>query len=103
MIAYFFIDTKGRRWLLMLSLALMLPFLLGTAFSFKATDGSPRQLGLTATFLVLYTMVSHSFQGRYHSFQGLYHPFQGRYHSNSRVSQVELRRDVADLQPRLGL
>lgn len=59
MIAYFFIDTKGRRWLLMLSLALMFPFLLGTAFSFKATDGSPRQLGLTAIFLVLYTMVSH--------------------------------------------
>ncbi|CAO1598709.1 hypothetical protein XANCAGTX0491_002469 [Xanthoria calcicola] len=57
MIAYFFIDTKGRRWLLMLSLALMLPFLIGTAFSFKAAEDSSRQRGLTATFLVLYTMV----------------------------------------------
>ncbi|KAI4099508.1 MAG: hypothetical protein LQ339_005935 [Xanthoria mediterranea] len=55
-IAYFFIDTKGRRWLLMLSLALMLPFLIGTAFSFKAAEDTSRQRGLTATFLVLYTM-----------------------------------------------
>lgn len=58
MIAFFFIDTKGRRWLLMPSLALMFPFLVGTAFSFQATEGSTRQKGLIATFLVLYTMVS---------------------------------------------
>lgn len=41
----------------MLSLALMLPFLIGTAFSFKAAEDTSRQRGLTATFLVLYTMV----------------------------------------------
>ncbi len=55
MIAYFYIDSKGRRWLLMLSLAAMFPFLLATAFSFEA-DNPPKD-GLVATFLVLYTMV----------------------------------------------
>lgn len=41
----------------MLSLALMFPFLIGTAFSFQATADSPQQKGLIATFLILYTMV----------------------------------------------
>lgn len=54
--AYFFIDRKGRRWLLMLSLAAMFPLLLATAWSFRA-DGTLQQ-GLVATFLILYTIVS---------------------------------------------
>ena len=63
LVAYFYIDTKGRRWLLMLSLVVMFPFLLATAFSFKATNPSGQELkpagqGLVATFLVLYTIVS---------------------------------------------
>ncbi|KAL8790892.1 MAG: hypothetical protein Q9213_000317 [Squamulea squamosa] len=53
-IGYFYIDSKGRRWLLMLSLAAMFPFLLATAFSFTANN--PPQQGLVATFLVLYTI-----------------------------------------------
>ena len=57
MVAYFYVDTKGRRWLLMLSLVLMFPFLLATAFSFNAPNRSSQQ-GLIATFLVLYTVVS---------------------------------------------
>ena len=57
MVAYFYIDTKGRRWLLMLSLTLMFPFLLATAFSFKVPDRSSQQ-GLTAAILVIYTVVS---------------------------------------------
>ena len=64
LIAYRYIDSKGRRWLLMLSLAAMFPFLLATAFSFQAPDPpktGPQtglQTGLVATFLVLYTIVS---------------------------------------------
>ena len=63
MIAYFYIDKKGRRWLLILSLAAMFPFLLATAFSFQPgnspqnPDNSPRK-SLVALFLVCYTMVS---------------------------------------------
>ncbi|KAL8937673.1 MAG: hypothetical protein Q9216_004307 [Gyalolechia sp. 2 TL-2023] len=49
LIAYFYIDSKGRRWLLMLSLAAMFPFLLVTAFSFTAHN--PPKQGLVATFL----------------------------------------------------
>ena len=64
LVAYRYIDRKGRRWLLMLSLAAMFPFLLATAFSFHAPDppnDGPQtglQTGLVATFLVLYTIVS---------------------------------------------
>ncbi|KAL8969936.1 MAG: hypothetical protein Q9183_001756 [Haloplaca sp. 2 TL-2023] len=54
MIAYFYIDSKGRRWLLMLSLAAMFPFLLATAFSFNASQ--PPREALLALFLVLYTV-----------------------------------------------
>ena len=39
----------------MLSLALMFPFLLATAFSFEANN--PPEQGLVAAFLVLYTVV----------------------------------------------
>ncbi|KAL9044923.1 MAG: hypothetical protein Q9214_001974, partial [Letrouitia sp. 1 TL-2023] len=53
-IAYFYIDSKGRRWLLMLSLAAMFPLLLATGFSFKATR-TITENALVATFLVLYT------------------------------------------------
>ena len=56
-IAYFYIESKGRRWLLMLSLAAMFPFLLATAFSFDANQ--PAQRGLVITFLVLFTTVRH--------------------------------------------
>lgn len=53
-IAYFYIDSKGRRWLLMLSLAAMFPLLLATGFSFEATH-TITENALVATFLVLYT------------------------------------------------
>ena len=56
MVAYFYIDSKGRRWLLILSLAAMFPFLLATAFSFEPDN--PSNKGLIAFFLVCYTMVS---------------------------------------------
>lgn len=55
-VAYFFIDKKGRRWLLMVSLTLMFPLLLATAFSFNA---DPWQ-GPVTVFLILYTLVSPS-------------------------------------------
>lgn len=55
-IAYFYIDSKGRRWLLMISLALIFPFLLITALSFSAHD--PPKHRLVEAFLVLYTIVS---------------------------------------------
>ncbi|KAL9043899.1 MAG: hypothetical protein Q9214_002928 [Letrouitia sp. 1 TL-2023] len=51
-VAYFYIDRKGRRWLLMVSLTLMFPLLLATAFSFKAD----RWQGPVTVFLILYTM-----------------------------------------------
>ena len=54
-VAYFYIDRKGRRWLLMLSLIAMFPFLLATAFSFNASGALGQ--GLVATFLVFYTIV----------------------------------------------
>lgn len=54
LIAYLYIDIKGRRWLLMLSLALIFPFLLITALSFSAHD--PPKHRLVEAFLVLYTI-----------------------------------------------
>ena len=52
--AYRYIDQKGRRWLLMGSLTLMLPLLLATAFSFDADHSQ----GPVTVFLILYTTVS---------------------------------------------
>ncbi|KAL6719777.1 hypothetical protein ACLMJK_001698 [Lecanora helva] len=53
-VAYFYIDTKGRRFLLMASLAAMVPLLLATGFSFL-TDSNAVKVGLVSTFLILYT------------------------------------------------
>ncbi|KAF1987671.1 MFS general substrate transporter [Aulographum hederae CBS 113979] len=55
-IAYFFIDSKGRRFLLLFSLLLMLPLLLAMAFSFRIPDPTTR-LAVTETFVILYTIV----------------------------------------------
>ncbi|KAL8810139.1 MAG: hypothetical protein Q9200_002825 [Gallowayella weberi] len=54
MIAYRYIDRKGRRWLLMSSLVAIFPFLLATALSFLATG--KQKSSLVAIFLVLYTI-----------------------------------------------
>ena len=54
-VAYFYIDTKGRRFLLMTSLASMVPLLLASGFSFMA-DNNAVKIGLVSTFLVLYTL-----------------------------------------------
>lgn len=54
LLAYRYIDSKGRRWLLMFSLAAMFPLLLATAFSFN----TQYHKGPVAVFLVLYTIVS---------------------------------------------
>ncbi|KAI4220081.1 MAG: hypothetical protein L6R40_008696 [Gallowayella cf. fulva] len=48
---YFFINSKDRRLLLLLALALMFPF---TTFILSAEDDLPRQQGLIATSLELY-------------------------------------------------
>ncbi|KAL8679448.1 MAG: hypothetical protein Q9186_004278 [Xanthomendoza sp. 1 TL-2023] len=56
MIAYRYIDRKGRRWLLMSSLVAIFPFLLATALSFLAEAGTPQQSGLIAFFLIVYTI-----------------------------------------------
>ena len=53
--AYFYIDTKGRRFLLMTSLASMVPLLLDSGFSFMA-DNNAVKIGLVSTFLILYTL-----------------------------------------------
>ncbi|KAL8691783.1 MAG: hypothetical protein Q9224_004096 [Gallowayella concinna] len=58
MIAYRYIDRKGRRWLLMSSLVAIFPFLLATALSFLAEAGTPQQSGLIAFFLIVYTIVT---------------------------------------------
>lgn len=54
-IAYFYIDSKGRRFLLMVSLAAMFPLLLASGFAFEVKN-TTTQNGLVATFLVLYTL-----------------------------------------------
>lgn len=52
--AYFYIDSKGRRFLLIASLAAMVPLLLATGLSFL-TERNNVQVGLVSTFLILYT------------------------------------------------
>ncbi|RDW80383.1 hypothetical protein BP5796_05081 [Coleophoma crateriformis] len=54
-LAYWFIDTKGRRYLLLMSLFCCFPMLLATAFSFKIKDDESR-IAVVATFLVLFTL-----------------------------------------------
>lgn len=54
-LAYWFIDTKGRRYLLLMSLLCCFPMLLATGFSFKIQDVNAR-IGVVATFLVLFTL-----------------------------------------------
>ena len=54
-IAYFYIDSKGRRFLLMTSLAAMVPLLLASGFSFLSNDNNVK-VGLVSTFLILYTL-----------------------------------------------
>jgi len=49
------VDSKGRRFLLIVSLAAMIPLLIATGFSFKA-DNSSAQIGVVATFLMLFTL-----------------------------------------------
>lgn len=57
-LAYFTIDSKGRRFLLLLSLILMIPLLIAAGFSLQIDrlhPNNPTRVGLFATFLTLYT------------------------------------------------
>ena len=57
-LAYFTIDSKGRRFLLLLSLVLMVPLLIAAGFSLginTADPNNPIRIGLFETFLILYT------------------------------------------------
>ncbi|CRG83841.1 Proton myo-inositol cotransporter [Talaromyces islandicus] len=57
-LAYFTIDSKGRRFLLLLSLFLMIPLLIAAGFSLEidpAHPNNPARVGLFETFLILYT------------------------------------------------
>ena len=54
-IAYFYIDSKGRRFLLMTSLAAMCPLLLASGFSYKIESDSGKIAAVT-TFLIIYTL-----------------------------------------------
>lgn len=53
-IAYWFIDGKGRRFLLLASLTAMVPLLLATAFSFKLQEANAKH-AVVEVFVVLYT------------------------------------------------
>ena len=53
-LAYWFIDGKGRRFLLLASLVAMVPLLLATAFSFKI-DGQKARSAVVELFVILYT------------------------------------------------
>lgn len=53
-VAYWLIDSKGRRFLLLASLIAMVPLLLATAFSFKI-QGNTAKLAVTELFVILYT------------------------------------------------
>ncbi|PGH14042.1 hypothetical protein AJ79_03312 [Helicocarpus griseus UAMH5409] len=55
-IAYWYIDSRGRRFLLLLSLILIIPLLLATGFSFEIEPvKSTAQTGCVSFFLILYT------------------------------------------------
>ena len=53
-LAYWFIDSKGRRFLLLASIIAMVPLLLATGFSFKIQAYTAR-IAVVETFVVLYT------------------------------------------------
>ena len=53
-IAYWFIDSKGRRFLLLASLVTMVPLLLATAFSFKIPQPTAK-FAVVELFVILYT------------------------------------------------
>ncbi|EED15428.1 sugar transporter, putative [Talaromyces stipitatus ATCC 10500] len=57
-LAYFTIDSKGRRFLLLLSLILMVPLLIAAGLSLKISHAHPNnsvRVGVFETFLILYT------------------------------------------------
>ncbi|KAH8696407.1 putative sugar transporter [Talaromyces proteolyticus] len=57
-LAYFTIDSKGRRFLLLLSLILMVPLLIAAGFCLQidpAHPNNPARVGLFELFLILYT------------------------------------------------
>lgn len=57
-VAYFFIDSKGRRFLLLLSLMLMMPLLIAMGFSLKIYENipdHPTRVGVVELFIILYT------------------------------------------------
>jgi len=59
-LAYWLINPKGRRFLLLISLLAMVPLLIATAFSVKIESNKPAEArrarhGVTALFLILYT------------------------------------------------
>ncbi|GAM41913.1 sugar transporter [Talaromyces pinophilus] len=57
-LAYFTIDSKGRRFLLLLSLVLMVPLLIAAGFSLginTVDPNNPIRVGVFETFLILYT------------------------------------------------
>ena len=53
-IAYWLIDSKGRRFLLLASLFAMVPLLLATAFSFKIPNQTAR-FAVAEVFIIIYT------------------------------------------------
>jgi Sugar (and other) transporter len=57
-LAYFTIDSKGRRFLLLLSLILMIPLLIAAGFSLEIHPTHPSnsaRVGAFELFLILYT------------------------------------------------
>lgn len=57
-LAYFTIDSKGRRFLLLLSLVLMVPLLVAAGFSLRINSShpdNPTRVGVFEIFLILYT------------------------------------------------
>jgi MFS family permease len=55
-VAYWYIDRKGRRFLLLVSLVLMVPLLLATGFS-SHIPKEPGRSRAVAAFLIIYTAV----------------------------------------------
>ena len=53
-VAYWFIDSKGRRFLLLASLTAMVPLLLATGFAFKI-PGPTAKFAVVELFVILYT------------------------------------------------
>lgn len=51
-LAYWFIDGRGRRFLLLLSLFTMIPALLAVGFSFQLSENNPARVGVITFFMV---------------------------------------------------